>query len=83
MVEHDTSFNDKFGDKRSQNNCFADFPGMHELPADIFIADEPTLAQLRSQSLKQMSGTFWRLLDSHCANGPRQGSYCMLLGMVI
>ncbi|MCK7497545.1 MAG: hypothetical protein MZW92_47270 [Comamonadaceae bacterium] len=41
-VELDTSIQDKIGDKRSDADCFADFPDVPEVPEDIFIDDEPT-----------------------------------------
>jgi hypothetical protein len=43
MVELDTGIHDKIGNHRSDDDCFADFPEIPELPEDIFIDDEPTL----------------------------------------
>jgi hypothetical protein len=41
MVELDTSITEKIGDARSDDECFADFPEMPELPEDIFLDDDP------------------------------------------
>jgi hypothetical protein len=41
-VELDTNIQSKIGDKRSDEDCFAEFPEVPEVPEDIFIDDEPT-----------------------------------------
>jgi hypothetical protein len=41
MVDLDTSINNKIGDTRSDEDCFANFPDMPKLPVDIFVK-EPT-----------------------------------------
>jgi hypothetical protein len=41
-VELDTSIQEKIGDKRSDMDCFAEFPEVPNVLEDIFIDDEPT-----------------------------------------
>jgi hypothetical protein len=50
MDEFDSSVESKIGDSRSNEDCFAEFPEVPEVPIDIFVDDEPTLEPLEEDS---------------------------------
>jgi hypothetical protein len=50
-MELDTSIQEKMGDKRSDVDCFAEFPEVPKVPEDIFIDDEPTSISVKDEEL--------------------------------
>jgi hypothetical protein len=50
-VELDTNIQEKIGDKRSDMDCFAEFPEVPEAPEDIFIDDESTRVPVKGEEL--------------------------------